>query len=88
MRYSVTMDDTLTDTIDKSCEKRKISRSDWISEACHKNLAGSAGTSTVGAPALPSAGPVFGHNDHNMSSYDEMYQKLPDRCSRVLQLRF
>ncbi len=76
MRYSVTMDDTLTDTIDKSCEKRKISRSDWISEACHKNLAGSAGTSAAGAPALPSAGPVFGHNDHNMSSYDETYKNF------------
>jgi acetyl-CoA synthetase len=70
------MNDTLTDTIDKSCEKRKISRSDWISEACHKNLAGSAGTSAAGAPALPSAGPVFGHSDHNMSSYDETYKNF------------
>ena len=76
MRYSVTMNDTLTDTIDKSCEKRKISRSDWISEACHKNLAGNAGTSAAGAPALPSAGPVFGHSDHNMSSYDETYKNF------------
>jgi acetyl-CoA synthetase len=76
VRYSVTMDDTLTDTIDKSCEKRKISRSDWISEACHKNLAGNLGTSTPGAPALPSAGPVLGHNDHNMFSYDEMYNNF------------
>jgi len=76
VRYSVTMDDTLTETIDKSCEKRKISRSDWISEACHKNLAGNLGTSTPGAPALPSAGPVSGHNDHNMFSYDEMYNNF------------
>ena len=76
VRYSVTMDDTLTDTIDKSCEKRKISRSDWISEACHTNLAIRSGTSSAGAPALPSAGPVFGHNDHNMSSYDETYKNF------------
>ena len=76
VRYSVTMDDTLTDSIDKSCEKRKISRSDWISEACHKNLARSSGTSVTGAPALPTAGPVFGHNDHNMSSYDETYKNF------------
>ena len=76
VRYSVTMDDTLTDTIDKSCEKRKISRSDWISEACQWNLAISSGTSSAGAPALPSAGPVFGHNDHNMSSYDETYNNF------------
>ena len=76
VRYSVTMDDALTDTIDKSCEKRKISRSDWISEACNKNLAGSLAISTSGASALPSAGPVFGHNDHNMSSYDETYKNF------------
>ena len=76
VRYSVTMDDALTDTIDKSCEKRKMSRSDWISEACNKNLAESSGVSTSGAPALPSAGPVFGHNDHNMSSYDETYKNF------------
>jgi len=73
VRYSITMDDTLTDTIDKSCEKRKISRSDWISEACHKNLTGSSGTGTAGAPVLQSAGPVFSHTDHNMFSYDETY---------------
>ena len=76
VRYSVTMDDALTDTIDKSCEKRKISRSDWISEACHKNLAGNLGTSTPGAPALPSAGPVLDRNDHNIFSYDEMYNNF------------
>ena len=38
VRYSVTMDDSLTETIDKSCAKRKISRSDWISEACTTHL--------------------------------------------------
>ena len=76
VRYSVTMDDTLTDTIDKSCEKQKISRSDWISEACHTHLARGSGSSASGAPALPSAGPVFGHTDHNMSGYDETYKNF------------
>ncbi len=76
VRYSVTMDDTLTDTIDKLCEKRKISRSDWISEACDKNLAGGLETGMACASSLPSAGPVFGHNDHNMSSYDETYKNF------------
>jgi acetyl-CoA synthetase len=76
VRYSVTMDDTLTDTIDKLCEKRKISRSDWISEACDKNLAGGLEKGMACASSLPSAGPVFGHSDHNMSVYDETYKNF------------
>jgi acetyl-CoA synthetase len=76
VRYSVTMDDSLTDTIDKSCEKRKISRSDWISEACSTHLTRSPGSGTAGAPALPPAGPVFGPDDHNMSGYDETYKNF------------
>jgi acetyl-CoA synthetase len=70
------MDDTLTDTIDRSCEKRKISRSDWISEACSTHLTRSPGSGTAGAPALPAGGPEFGHNDHNMASYDETYENF------------
>ena len=76
VRYSVTMDDTLTDTIDRSCEKRKISRSDWISEACVTHLTRSPGSGTAGAPALPADGPDFGHNDHNMAGYDETYENF------------
>jgi acetyl-CoA synthetase len=76
VRYSVTMDDTLTDTIDKLCEKRKISRSDWISEACDKNIAGGLEKGMACASSLPSAGPVFGHSDHNMSVYDETYKNF------------
>ena len=58
VRYSVTMDDNLTQTIDKSCEKRKMSRSDWISEACATQLAKSAGTPVIGCnnPALCRSG--------------------------------
>jgi acetyl-CoA synthetase len=70
------MDDTLTDTIDRSCEKRKISRSDWISEACSTHLARSPGSGTAGAPAFPAGGPEFGHNDHNMAGYDETYENF------------
>ncbi len=76
VRYSVTMDDSLTDTIDKSCEKRKISRSDWISEACSTHLTRSPGSGTAGAPGLPPAGPMFGPKDHNMSGYDETYKNF------------
>jgi acetyl-CoA synthetase len=70
------MDDTLTDTIDRSCEKRKISRSDWISEACSTHLTRSPGSGTAGAPALPAGGSEFGHNDHNMAGYDETYENF------------
>jgi acetyl-CoA synthetase len=73
VRYSVTMDDTLTSTIDKSCEMRKISRSEWINEACTTHLNTGTGSSTIGATCLPSAVPVLGHNDHNMPDYDSMY---------------
>ena len=76
VRYSVTMDDSLTDTIDKSCEKRKISRSEWISEACHTHLERRTGSSTAGALSLPPASQVFGPKDHNMSSYDEMFRNF------------
>ena len=33
-------------------------------------------TNTVGATTLPSAGHVFGHNEHNMPDYDEMYHSF------------
>ena len=76
VRFSVTMDDGLTGTIDKSCAKKKISRSDWISEACATHLAKGNGTGTVGATTLPSAGPVMSPEDHNMPDYEEMYKNF------------
>ncbi len=44
VRYSVSMDDTLTENIDKACEHKKISRSDWIAEACASHLTTCAST--------------------------------------------
>ncbi|MFA6225495.1 MAG: AMP-binding protein [Methanoregula sp.] len=76
VRYSVTMDDSLAESIDKTSEKRNLSRSDWISEACTTQLAKSTGVTLIGATTLPSAGPVFGPEDHNMPDYDEMFQKF------------
>ncbi|HZK31210.1 MAG TPA: AMP-binding protein [Methanoregula sp.] len=76
VRYSVTMDNELTTSIDKSCEKRKISRSEWINEACTTHLSTSSAMNTVGATTLPSAGHVFGHNEHNMPDYPEMYRSF------------
>jgi len=76
VRYSVTMDDNLTGAIDTSCVKKKISRSDWISEACTSYLAKGNGTSPVGATILPSAGLVKSPEEHNMPDYDEMYRNF------------
>src|SRR5674476_842146 len=76
VRYSVTMDDALTTSIDKSCEGRKISRSEWINEACTTHLSLNSGNRTIGANTLPSAGQVLGHNDHNMPDYNEMYRSF------------
>ncbi|MEI8330635.1 MAG: AMP-binding protein [Methanomicrobiales archaeon] len=76
VRYSVTMDDSLAESIDKSCEKRNISRSDWINEACTTQLPKSYGTARIGTTTLPSAGPIFGPEDHNMPDYDEMFAKF------------
>ncbi|RPI39712.1 MAG: acyl-CoA synthetase [Methanoregulaceae archaeon] len=76
VRYSVTMDDTLTGAIDTSCAKKKISRSDWISEACTSYLVKGNGVSPVGATILPSAGLVTSPEEHNMPDYDEMYRNF------------
>jgi len=76
VRYSVTMDEDLTTTIDKSCEKRKISRSDWITEACTTHLMQASGASTTGPANLPFPGPVSRQVDHNMRDYDETYRSF------------
>jgi len=74
VRYSITMSDTLAENIDKSCEKRKLSRSDWINEACttHLSLAGSPGS--AGVQTLPSVAPATGKDAHNMPDYEAMYR--------------
>jgi len=70
------MDDSLTGSIDKSCVKKKISRSDWISEACTTHLARANGSGTVGVTTLPSVGPVTAPGEHNMPDYDEIYRNF------------
>jgi len=54
VRYSVSMDDALTEKIDRACEQKKISRSDWIAEACTSQL------STAGAANPCLHGPARG----------------------------
>jgi acetyl-CoA synthetase len=74
VRYSVTMDDTLTEKIDKSCDKRKISRSDWINEACTTHLAMPESGSVSGATLVPQNGACPGHDQPIPTDYDTMYR--------------
>jgi acetyl-CoA synthetase len=76
VRYSVTMDDTLTAAIDKSCEVKKISRSEWINEACTTHLNSDAGIGSMGATPLLPASPAGDHDEHNMPDYDAMYRSF------------
>jgi acetyl-CoA synthetase len=76
VRYSITMDETLAETIDKSAEKKNMSRSEWISETCATRLSSSPGTGTVSTTTLPSAGSVFGPDHHNMGDYDTVYRNF------------
>ncbi|MGA2121654.1 MAG: AMP-binding protein [Methanoregula sp.] len=76
VRYSVTMDKTLAETIDKSAEKKNMSRSEWISEACATRLSSSPTAGPVSTTTLPSAGPVFGPDHHNMEDYDTVYRNF------------
>ena len=54
VRYSVSMDDALTEKIDRACEQKKISRSDWIAEACTSQLS-TAGAATLACMGQPEA---------------------------------
>ncbi len=76
VRYSVSMDDTLTENIDKLCEMRKLSRSEWIAEACNVQVGKSLGPATLGATMLPVPGSGPGPETHNMPDYDETYKRF------------
>ena len=73
VRYSVTMDDALTATVDKECGKRRMSRSEWISEACSSRISGIPGAGLAGPASLPCAGPAPGPEHHNMSDYNDVF---------------
>ncbi|NMB79072.1 MAG: AMP-binding protein, partial [Methanomicrobiales archaeon] len=76
VRYSVTMEDTLTERVDRECLKRKMSRSEWISESCSSRLGGNGGSGTAGATVLPCHGAVLAQDHHNIPDYDEMYRNF------------
>ena len=70
VRYSISMDDALTERIDRLSEQKKISRSDWISEACTGHLTTSAAAGTAGTLPVPAA------FRHNMEDYDTTYRNF------------
>jgi acetyl-CoA synthetase len=70
------MDDNLTENIDKLCEMRKLSRSEWISEACTTQIRGSTSAGSLGATMLPMTGAVPEREIHNMPDYEETYRKF------------
>lgn len=76
VRYSVTMDDTLTERVDLACQKRKMSRSEWISEACENRIAGAPCSVSSSVPSLPCASEKQDPDHHNMPDYDEMYKNF------------
>ncbi|MFY9750850.1 MAG: AMP-binding protein [Methanoregula sp.] len=84
VRYSISMDNTLSTRIDKACEQRKISRSDWISEACSDRIAGTSaasgagtgGAPSAGTPILPFVSPVYPPDHHNIGDYEETYRNF------------
>jgi acetyl-CoA synthetase len=73
VRYSVTMDEELTENIDKNREIRGMSRSDWINEACTVHLRDPVHPGS--GSEFPIAGPanISGEerHRHNMAEYDE-----------------
>jgi len=73
VRYSITMDDSLAETIDTSAKAKKLSRSEWIDEACRVHLGPASGTDSAG---IVPAGPVIGPDYHNIGDYDQTYKNF------------
>ncbi len=77
VRYSITMDDDLTGRIDQECTARQLSRSDWISEACTKQLKKLSGFGIYpcgeSSPIIDDSPPTI---RHNMQSYEETYRNF------------
>jgi acetyl-CoA synthetase len=76
VRYSVTMEDALAGTIDRSAEKRGLSRSEWIREACTAYLGKDPDGALTGSTLLPSLQAERGRAEHNITDYDELYRNF------------
>ena len=72
VRYSITMQDDLTSRVDQECNARQISRSDWITEACTRQLRRLSGYGIYPCgptgPYIDDSRPII---RHNMQNYEE-----------------
>jgi acetyl-CoA synthetase len=77
VRYSITMQDDLTKRVDQECNVRQISRSDWITEACTRQLRRLSG---YGIYPCGQTGPLIDDSPsvirHNMQNYEETYRNF------------
>ncbi|WP_373838872.1 AMP-binding protein [Methanospirillum sp.] len=77
VRFSITMDDDLTRRIDQECVVRQISRSDWINEACTRQLRKLSG---YGIYPCGQSSPIIDDSPvmqrHNIQNYDETYRNF------------
>ena len=77
VRFSITMDDDLTRRVDQECVVRQVSRSDWINEACTRQLRKLSG---YGIYPCGNSSPVIDDSPaphrHNMQNYDETYRNF------------
>ena len=77
VRYSITMQDDLTRRVDQECNVRQISRSDWITEACTRQLRRLSG---FGIYPCGQTGPFIDDSPsvvrHNMQNYEETYRNF------------
>ena len=77
VRFSITMDDDLTRRVDQECVVRQISRSDWINEACTRQLRKLSG---YGIYPCGQSSPIIDDSPvmqrHNIQNYDETYRNF------------
>jgi acetyl-CoA synthetase len=71
------MDDDLTHRVDQECVVRQVSRSDWINEACTRQLRKLSG---YGIYPCGESSPIIDDSPsphrHNMQNYDETYRNF------------
>ena len=77
VRFSITMDDDLTRRVDQECVVKQISRSDWINEACTRQLRKLSG---YGIYPCGQSSPVIDDSPspqrHNIQNYEETYRNF------------
>ncbi|MFH0968804.1 MAG: AMP-binding protein, partial [Methanobacteriota archaeon] len=77
VRYSISMQDDLTRRVDQECNVKQISRSDWITEACIRQLRRLSG---FGIYPCGETGPFIDDSPsvirHNMQNYEETYRNF------------